>query len=114
MSAQIVPLPTDPNQKFAIALAIDGGTVTLQLAVSYSTAAGYWVLAIADQFGNPILASLPMITGYYPAANLLKQYRYLGIGSAYIINASGVPQDSPDATNLGTDFVLLWDDTPTI
>jgi hypothetical protein len=113
MPAQIVPLTTNPNQSLAITLQVDGSALTLQLSVSYSKAAGYWVLAIADQSGNLLLDSIPMICGYYPASNILQQYAYLEIGSAYIINVSGVAQDSPDDTNLGSDFQLLWSDTPT-
>ena len=46
--------------------------------------------AVYDRNGNLLVDSVPMLTGYYPAANLLCQFVYLGIGSAYIINASGV------------------------
>lgn len=112
MPSQIVPLTTAPGQTLAVSLSIDNQIVALQLAVRFSEAAGYWVLTISDHLGNVLLDSIPLITGGYPAANILGQYAYLAIGSAYVINASGTPLDSPDSTNLGTDFLLLWDDTP--
>jgi hypothetical protein len=112
MPAQIVPLTNQPNQGLVVALAIDAGTTTLQLDISYSEIAQYWLMAISDRNGNLLVDSIPMLTGYYPAANLLCQFVYLGIGSAYILNASGVAMDYPNSTNLGTDFLLLWDDTP--
>lgn len=112
MSAQIVPLTSEPNQTFTAQLSIDGQAVKLQLGVRFNQMAAYWVLSVADAAGNPLLDSVPMLTGSYPAANILAPYAYLKIGSAYIINASGTTQDAPAGTNLGTDFVLVWDDTP--
>ena len=114
MPSQIVPLTAAPNQSLRVALSVDGKTITLQLSVRFNSQAGYWVLTITDQFGTTLLDSIPMLCGYYPAANLLQQYAYLRIGSAYVINASGVPQDSPSVGNLGSDFVLVWSDTPTV
>lgn len=110
--AQVVPLSTLANQSFPIQLTVDGRTLTLQLYVYFSEMAGYWLMDVADQAGTWLLHSVPLLTGSYPAANLLAPYAYLGIGSAFVINASGVAQDNADATNLGTDFVLVWDDTP--
>ena len=112
MSAQIVPLTYDPDQTLQVALNVDGKTLTLGLEVKWNATAGYWVMTITDPTtGTTLLDAVPLITGAYPSANILGQYGYLAIGSAYIINAGGVEMDSPDDTNLGTDFVLLWDDT---
>jgi hypothetical protein len=112
--AQIVPLSIAPNQALTVSLDIDSGVVTLELQVRYNELAGYWLLTIKDRLGVLLLDSIPMICGAWPAANLLQQAAYLKIGSAYIVNASGVAQDSPGATNLGSDFILIWDDTPAL
>lgn len=112
MPSQIVPLSTSPNVAQTVTLDIDASPITLNLITRFSTMAGYWVLTILDQFNNLLLDSIPMITGSYPAGNILGQYGYLEIGSAFVINQSGVAQDYPDSTNLGTDFVLVWSDTP--
>lgn len=114
MASQIIPLTNAPDQTLFALLNVDGGALTLQLRVRYSEIAGYWVLTISDNAGNMLVDSVPLVTGSYPAANLLQQHRYLQIGSAYVINASGVDQDSPDETNLGSDFLLLWDDSPAL
>lgn len=112
MPAQLVPVTSDPNQAFSVTLSIDDAPVTLQLRIRFSEMAGYWTLTIKDASGVLLLDSVPMLAGAYPAANILGQFAYLGIGSAYVVNASGVEEDSPSSTNLGSDWVLVWDDTP--
>ena len=108
--AQIIALSSAPNQTLTASLAINGGTVTLQLSASFNEMAGYWSMNIYDQTGNPIVCSIPLVTGAFPAANLLAPYTYLNIGSAYVINASGITSpDYANQTDLGSDFLLLWD-----
>lgn len=111
MANQIIPLGTAAAQSLQVALSVDGRPITLRLTIRFNEMAGYWVMTIANSTGVVLLDSIPLVTGSYPAANLLQQYGYLGIGSAYVINASGVAQDYPDGTNLGSDFLLLWGDT---
>jgi hypothetical protein len=111
--AQIVPVTGNPNQTLTVSLNVDGGVVTLQLTVRYFDLCGYWVMTIKDATGNLLLDSIPMLCGVYPAANILAQYAYLQIGSAFLVNVSNTTQDSPGASSLGTDFLLLWDDNPT-
>lgn len=110
MSDQLVPLTTANNQTFAVQLTIDGQPLTLNLTLAYSAMAGYWQLSIADENNNLLVASVPLITGQYPSANLLAQYQYLKIGSAYLLNTSNSPADYPGQLNL-TQFSLLWGDT---
>lgn len=113
MANQIIPLTTDANQTFQTTVAVGSKNIALSLAIHYNEMAGYWVMSIADPATNTILLdSIPLITGGYPAANVLGQYSYLGIGSAYVIKTSAVSLDYPDSTDLGTDFVLVWSDTP--
>jgi hypothetical protein len=139
MSLQVIPLTTSPNQSYTIQIYVDGQTLTLNIDVRYNEMAGYWILTIKDASNNLILDSIPMVTGSYPAANILKQYAYLKIGAWYIVNVSNIQTvaqtnegygqgqfgaggyggssgqggtDYPDNTNLGTDFELWIDDTP--
>lgn len=112
--SQIIPLTNQSNQSLTVALSVDNAVLTLQLVVRYAELIGYWLMSISDSNGNLLLDSIPLVTGAWPAANLLGQYRSLQIGSAYVLNASGVAMDSPDATNLGTDFIVLWSDTPAL
>jgi hypothetical protein len=71
--------------------------------------AGYWDMSISDVNGNLLVASVPLVTGWYPAANLLTQYQYLQIGNAYLLNTSESSEDYPGPSNL-SQFTLLWGD----
>jgi hypothetical protein len=112
MSFMIIPLTSDPNQTLTTTIPVDGRNLKLKLRVRFNTAANYWVMTIYDAASNTILLDdVPLLTGGYPAADLLGQYRYLGLGSAIIVNVGDSSMDSPDSTNLGTDFLLAWGDT---
>lgn len=141
MSLQVITLTNAPNQSYTVNLNVDGSPLALNITVSFNEMAGYWVLSIFNASSQLLLASVPMLTGYYPASNLLQQQRYLNIGSWYLINVSNLStdvggdtgygqggygqgpyggeqgqggSDYPNSTNLGTDFQLWVDDTPTV
>ena len=109
--AQIIPLTNAPNQQLSVALNVDGAVLRLNLAITFSEMAQYWLISISDAQNNLLLSGIPLITGAWPAANLLAQQAYMKIGSAYVINLGMVPDDYPTDTELGTGFLLLWDDT---
>jgi hypothetical protein len=110
MSNQIIPLTSAPNQSFSVQLIVDGNALTLNLDLSFSEMAGYWQMAIFDAITNLLIASVPLVTGWYPAANMLSQYGYLKIGSAYLLNTANAETDYPGPDNL-PQFSLLWGDT---
>ncbi len=108
----IIPLTSDPDQNFITTIPVDGKNLTLKLRVYFNMAANYWIMSIADpSTGNLILDDIALLCGGYPAADLLGQFKYLGLGSAAVINAGSSTMDSPDSTSLGTDFLLGWGDT---
>lgn len=109
MSNQVVPLNPSLTQTFSVQLTINSQPVTLNLTLAYSPMAGYWQMSIADVNNNLLVASVPLITGRYPAANLLAQYQYLNIGSAYLLNTANTPADYPGQNNLNQ-FSLVWGD----
>jgi hypothetical protein len=109
MAAQLVPLTTAPNQSLTVGLNINSQIVTLQLRIYYNSFGGFWLMDIADKLGNPIVDSIPLLTGVWPGANILGAFASLQIGTAFVINLNGAASDWPDNTNLGSDFVLLWD-----
>jgi hypothetical protein len=109
--SQIIPLTSSPNQSFAVTLQVDGAALTLNLAINWSEMAGYWVISISNSAGVLLLDSIPLITGWYPGGNILAQYGYLAIGSAFLINQGTSESDYPGRNDLGTNFQLLWDDT---
>ncbi len=110
MSAQLIPLTQNPNQTFTVQLTVDGQPLTLNFNLSYSVMSGWWQLQVSSAQNAVLIASLPLVTGYYPAANMLAQYGYLQIGSAYLLNTGNAASDYPSANNL-TSFSLLWGDT---
>lgn len=104
----ILPLTTKPNQKFSSTIPIDGKTIKLNFSLRYNTEAKYWVLDIFDSKNDSLIVSLNLVCGL----NLLEQYSYLNIGSAYIVKVDqSLTDDIPNEYNLGTDFVLVWGDT---
>src|SRR5579883_2697483 len=109
MSAQLVPVTAAPNQALTVSLAVNGSSITLNLGLAYNRISGCWMMSIADQSGNPLLSSIPLLTGDWPAANILGPYEYLEIGSAFVINQSGGPFDWPNDSTLGQSFFLIWD-----
>jgi hypothetical protein len=110
MAAQLVPLTQAPNQSLTVQLTVDGKPLTLNLVLSYSAMAGWWQMQVSDAQNNLLIGSVPLITGSYPAANVLAQYGYLAIGSAYLLNTGNSVNDYPGANDL-TSFSLVWGDT---
>ena len=108
---QIIPLTASPNQNFQIDLQVDSAALTLQITINWNPMAGYWVMSISDVQGNLLVDSLPLITGWYPGGNLLAQFGYLKIGSAFILNEGSSAADYPTLDTLGSAFVLLWGNT---
>lgn len=113
MAAQLLSVTNSPNQQITANLVVNGATLTLNIGLSYNQYGQFWAMSISDQFGNPLVNSAPLLTGVWPAANILSPYDYMGIGSAYLINQNGALTDWPNDTNLGNQFALLWDDNPT-
>ncbi|GAB6170544.1 hypothetical protein JCM15765_03970 [Paradesulfitobacterium aromaticivorans] len=112
MGYVVIPLTNEPNQNFITTIPVDGKNITLKLRIRFNSAGNYWMMSITDpKTGSLILDGIPLLSGEYPAADLLGQYKYLGLGSAAIVNAGNSSMDSPDSTNLGTDFLLVWGDT---
>jgi hypothetical protein len=108
---QIIPVDNSPNQNFQCSLSVDGSNIDLEFDFSFSEIASYWLMRITDPATKIILIdSVPLVCGQGKALNILSQYEHFGIGSAYLINM-GVATDYPDSTNLGTDFILVWEDT---
>jgi len=109
---QLIPLDPSPNQTFSVVLTVDGRNINLQIKLRWNILARYWVMTIIDPgIGNYLVDGIVITTGVLPTINILQPYSYLGIGSCYIINVSGVDGDYPDEFNLGTDYIMLWGNT---
>lgn len=100
-----IPLEIGTPQEFTITL---GGTA-YQFTFLYRNdpaGLGGWTLDIADNFGNPIVQGIPLVTG----ANLLEQYGYLNIGGGggLWVQTTSDPDSVPTFENLGADGQLYW------
>lgn len=113
MGYKVVPLIPGTNQSFKCTLPIDSKNITLGFTFTYNGIGEYWFMSIADTKTNTLLLdAIPLVTGLFPAADLLGQYAYLGIGSVAVVPVSRLAaSEIPDKTNLGSDFVLVWTDT---
>jgi len=109
----IVPTTSDPNQNFRCVIPVDGKNLALLFTLQYNSEAEYWTMAITDDLtGSILISGLPLLAGQYPSANILEQYTFLRIGSVVMVKINpDNPADSPDGTNLGVDFQLVWSDT---
>jgi hypothetical protein len=109
----IIPLTTEPNQTFNCTIPIDGENRRLSFELRYNTIAEYWSLTVIDGVTrDTLIASIPLMRGEFPAANLLEQYSYMKIGSAVIVHHGKLPPDTnPNAENLDAEFYLVWGDT---
>jgi hypothetical protein len=110
MSSQIVPLTNAQGQTFTVQLTVDGNPLTLIIGLTFNVMSGWWSMSITNASGASLIGAVPLVTGLYPAANLLAQYTYLQIGSAYLLNTGNSQQDYPSQNNL-SQFSLLWSDT---
>jgi len=112
-SPQTVAFSAQPNQTGKLVLNIDGTVKILLFALRLNEVAQYWALSLYNAQGALILDSVPLITGNVPAGNVLRQFAYLAIGSLFVVNQSGVAApDFPNGSDLGTDFTVVWDNTP--
>lgn len=111
MPAQILPLTSQPNQILLATLAINGGTTTIGIRQYWNRIGGFWVMDIYNSNGLPLVSSVPLLTGDWPAANVMAPYEWLNIGAWFIINqGNGEQADWPNSSNLGINFLLLIDD----
>lgn len=103
----IIPITSTPNHKISSKILIDGKNTVLTFETKYNEIAGYWLVTISDGAGTNLISCLPVV----PAQNILEQYSYLKIGSAYIVAAQTVREQWPSERTLGSNWYLIWDDT---
>jgi len=88
-------IPLSPQaQNFTIMLV----GVAYQFTLTWNVINATWMVNIADSSGNPIVSSIPLVTG----VDLLEQYGYLDFGFQLIVQTDNAPDVVPTYANLGT------------
>lgn len=103
----IIPIQPIPNQTFSCKIPVDTQNITLIFKAMYNELANYWVVDISDNTGKNLIAGLPIV----PAQNILEQFSYLKIGSAYIVPRQQLKEQWPSYSTLNSDWYLVWSDT---
>ena len=96
-------LDNRPNQIVKVVVPGVARSLILFLKLSYNTIAGYWIMGVYDKAKNALVLNIPLLVGQ----DLFAQFKYLYIGSVYLVN-TGDPALQPDDTNIGN-FVLQWE-----
>jgi hypothetical protein len=101
MVAVIIPLKPQPS---VFRVFLNG--INYQFTTRWNIPGNYWVLNIADQYGDKLICGIPLITGL----NLIEQYQYIIQGGLWIISTENVYFD-PTYTNLGITNNLYYTTT---
>lgn len=113
MSYSIIDVTSSPNQRFVCQIPIDGKNKRLSFFLRYCEISEYWLMDVGEADTNNIyITAVPLLPGDDPSGNILRQYSHLKIGSAGVLSVTKTNEDHPGATTLGTDWKLVWGDTP--
>ncbi len=106
MSYYEIPLTTAAFSQTTFKLTLGGDrNINILLRLRYYDLYSLWVADIVDNStGTDLITALPLV----PGVNLLEQYGYLDIGSAYIVAVEPSTLQQPDNETLGSTWVLLW------
>lgn len=109
MSFYKIPINNAPNASYTFRISMQGDTVNrdIRIELHYLDLYDEWLMDVYDDATKKLLVlGIPLVCGI----DLLGQYRYLGIGSAYILKVRNTDLMHPDNLCLGRDFVLVWGD----
>lgn len=103
----VIPITSAPNQTFSCKIPVDNKNLVLHFKTRYNEVAGYWLITLSTN-DAVLLRNLPVLS----AENILEQFAYMEIGSAYITKSEAVTEPWPTSDTLGTVWSLVWSDTP--
>lgn len=117
MTLSVLPVTSDPNQTFEVSLPVDSTNKRLKFFFSWNPIGQYWQFDLFDQNRNgaQLLSNIPVFPIDFPYNNTILRYEYKEIGSLYLVNvgdSTSESNDRPNINNLGTDWVMVWGDTP--
>lgn len=102
---QRVPMQAQPNHSFSAVITLEGKNEKLTFRMTYNEQAQYWLIDIALN-EKPVLSGLPLV----PAQDILEQFKYLELGSAYIIPNAELKNEWPNIEDLETGWSVIWSD----
>lgn len=106
-----IPVTNQPNQKFKVAIPLADTNISIGFFIYWNRIAGYWQVTLTDALTNTeLINGLPLLTGNYPVANVLRQQEYFGIGQMFVVPISSNAPDHPGLEDWGVNFALMWDD----
>ena len=101
----VIPLTNAPDTTQDFKITIGNENKHIKLVLRYLDRFNLWIADIIDYPTDiPLANCVPFVTG----ENFLGQYRYLGIGEAYIVNQYPTDLQHPDNKTLGNTFLLVW------
>lgn len=113
MSLSVLPVISTPNQTFECTVPVDGGNKRFRFIFEWNPIGSYWQFDLYDLSTGYQLLNKQAVYGIsYPYNNIISNFRYKEIGSLYVVNLSGTSNDRPNYENLGTEYSLVWGDTP--
>lgn len=105
MSYYEIPLTTTAFSQVTFKLTLGSRNINILLKLRYHDLYKLWAADVVDNStGTELITGMPLI----PGADLLGQYEYLDIGSAYIIAAEPNSLQQPDNETLGSTWILMW------
>ena len=101
----VIPLTNAPNSTQDFKVTIGEENKHIKLYLRYLDRFDLWLADIVDySTGIPLVNGIPFVMG----ENFLGQYKYLGIGDAYVVNQYPTALQHPDNKTLGSTFLLIW------
>lgn len=111
-----LPMTANYDQKFSCVMAIDGGNnIRLTFRFRFNHKANYWFMTIWDTRTDTILLdSIPLFEGIGASSDILFQYAYMEIGSAFVQKVGPpdlVGKDGPGPGDFPSNYEVIWSDT---
>lgn len=107
MSYYEIPLTSTPYAQYTFKLTLGKKNINILLKLRYYDLYELWVADVCDNSsGDTLINGLPLV----PGIDLLGQYSYLDIGSAYVVSIEPTTQEQPDSETLGSKWLLVWGD----
>lgn len=108
MSYYEIPLNNTAFSQQTFKLTLDGNrNINILLKLRYFDLYDLWVADICDNAtGEELVVGMPLV----PGCDLLGQYSYFNIGSAYMVAVEPTALQQPDSDTLGSTWKLLWGD----